>query len=180
MKDKRGDSISAVASRFGLSRSTLLHYDQIGLLKPALRDANGYRRYSGNDCQRLQRIVDYRKAGLSLDHIAQLLDGPNNTRTVLLEQRLQQINRDIAALRQQQQHLVRLLDKDSLLRQTRIMTKQRWTQLLRDSGLSDEDMRQWHIQFEHSLPEQHQDFLESLGIDAAEIQRIRQWSRDER
>jgi hypothetical protein len=48
--------------------------------------------------------------------------------------------------------------------------------MFRSIGLSDEDMRVWHSQFEQSMPEAHQDFLESLGLDATEVKRIRAWS----
>lgn len=171
-------SIGQLAKRHGISRGTLLHYDQIGLLTAAERGENNYRRYSEADRERLEHIVTYRKAGLSLDNIAKILDGPETQSTQLLEQRLQHINHDIAQLRHQQQVLLQLLDKDSLLRQTRVLTKQTWTQLLRDSGMNDDDMRQWHIQFEQSMPEQHQDFLELLAIGEKEIQRIRAWSKN--
>lgn len=40
-------------------------------------------------------------------------------------------------------------------------------------------MKNWHIEFEKSSPEAHQDFLESIGIDDDEIASIRQWSKNE-
>jgi MerR family transcriptional regulator, thiopeptide resistance regulator len=46
------------------------------------------------------------------------------------------------------------------------------------AGLSKQDMHNWHIQFEKMEPEAHQEFLESLGIQAAEINKIREWSRN--
>jgi len=48
---------------------------------------------------------------------------------------------------------------------------------MRAAGLSDQDMQNWHIQFEKMEPEAHQEFLESLGIKSAEISKIREWSR---
>ena len=38
-------TISALARRFGLARSTLLHYDRIGLLKPSYKDPFSRYRY---------------------------------------------------------------------------------------------------------------------------------------
>jgi hypothetical protein len=38
-------------------------------------------------------------------------------------------------------------------------------------------MRQWHTHFERTMPEAHRDFLESLGLDAPEVRRIRGWSK---
>ena len=48
--------------------------------------------------------------------------------------------------------------------------------MFRSIGMTDADMQRWHAQFEQNMPEGHQDFLESLGLDAAEIKRIRAWS----
>ena len=57
------------------------------------------------------------------------------------------------------------------------MTKTQWVELFRETGLDEATMRQWHRLFEQRHPAQHQAFLESLGIDAAEITLIRQHSR---
>ncbi|HAT9096872.1 TPA: MerR family DNA-binding transcriptional regulator, partial [Legionella pneumophila subsp. pneumophila] len=40
-----------------VSVQTLHHYDRIGLLKPSLRLANGYRVYSEKDLLKLQQII---------------------------------------------------------------------------------------------------------------------------
>jgi DNA-binding transcriptional MerR regulator len=42
-------SISKLARAFGLSRSTLLYYDRIGLLAASGRTGSGYRCYSEKD-----------------------------------------------------------------------------------------------------------------------------------
>jgi hypothetical protein len=59
-----------------------------------------------------------------------------------------------------------------------VLDKQRWVAVLRSAGLDDAAMGQWHVAFERMSPEAHQDFLESLGIDAAEIAEIRSWSAE--
>ncbi len=38
-------------------------------------------------------------------------------------------------------------------------------------------MQNWHKQFEKMEPDAHQEFLESLSIDAKEISEIRAWSK---
>ncbi len=48
--------ISALARRFGLARSTLLHYDRIGLLRPADRSRAGHRSHGEAEWVRLERI----------------------------------------------------------------------------------------------------------------------------
>jgi len=57
------------------------------------------------------------------------------------------------------------------------MNKETWVSILRASGLDEAGMRNWHIEFEKTSPEAHQDFLESIGIEKDEIELIRQWSR---
>ena len=46
-------------------------------------------------------------------------------------------------------------------------------------GMSEDDMRRWHVEFERLSPRAHQDFLESLGLEDGEVTRIREWSRAE-
>jgi len=58
-----------------------------------------------------------------------------------------------------------------------MINKERWVEIMRSAGLDEQDMRNWHIQFEKMEPVAHQEFLESLGIKAAEISLIREWSR---
>jgi len=42
-------TVGSLARSFGLSRSTLLYYDSIGLCKPSGRSAANYRTYTEND-----------------------------------------------------------------------------------------------------------------------------------
>ncbi len=58
-----------------------------------------------------------------------------------------------------------------------MICKERWVSIMRAAGLNDEDMHNWHIQFETMEPEAHLEFLESLGIKSDEIKKIRDWSR---
>ena len=53
------------------------------------------------------------------------------------------------------------------------MNKENWVALFRDIGLDEETMRDWHRKFEARFPDDHQSFLEWLGISADEIERIR-------
>lgn len=59
-----------------------------------------------------------------------------------------------------------------------MLNKERWVEIMRAAGLSEQDMHNWHVQFEKMEPEGHKEFLESLGIGTEEIQKIRKWSRD--
>ncbi len=147
----------------GLSRSTLLYYDEIGLLSPAARSSSGYRLYSESDVQRMERIMTYRNAGLSLNVIGKLLQADDTSTPVVLERHLLRVNEEIARLRQQQHVIAQLLGDAQVLRKSRSMTKDQWITLLASTGLNEEGMHKWHMEFEKMSPDAHQDFLESLG-----------------
>jgi DNA-binding transcriptional MerR regulator len=171
-------TIGQVGNLAQLSRSTLLYYDRIGLLSPSAKSPAGYRLYSAADITRLARIRTYRAAGLSLERIKELLraDDPDHF-TQTLEARLIALNQEIQQLREQQRLVIELLGQARYFMQGRVLDKSTWTALLREAGLDDAAMHRWHQAFEQSLPEAHQDFLESLGLDAPEIAHIRQLSR---
>ncbi len=170
-------TIGQLAKRFQLSRSTLLYYDTIGLLPASSRSAGGYRLYCQQAVQRMQQIQLYRQAGLPLESIRTLLTCGTDTPTAVLEGHLQQLNHEISRLRQQQQVMVRLLNSASAIKGSRTLNKQCWVEMLRAAGLDEAGMWKWHSEFEQYSPEAHQDFLESLGIDAQEIALIRQRSQ---
>ncbi|WP_426416814.1 MerR family DNA-binding transcriptional regulator [Aestuariirhabdus sp. LZHN29] len=170
-------TIGEMARRYGLSRSTLLYYDRIGLLSPSLRSEANYRLYSAREQQRMASIQRYRSAGIELNSIAALLDGDSSVMEGLLNQRLQVINREMHALRQQQRLLVSLLQDRSRLKACRTLDKEGWVALLTASGMSEADMHRWHVEFEQQAPEAHEDFLQGLGIDPEEVTQIRRWSR---
>ena len=170
-------TINQLVKKFALSRSTLLYYDKINLLKPSARSEANYRLYSQADIERMEKIATYRDAGVSLESIAEILDSSGTKCTSILEQRLDSLNSEISLLRSQQQLVVSLLDRTSLVRKTKTMNKEQWVNILKASGMDEEAMRRWHIEFERDLPEAHTDFLESLGIGNEEIKVIKSWAK---
>ncbi|MDR2279916.1 MAG: MerR family transcriptional regulator [Gordonia sp. (in: high G+C Gram-positive bacteria)] len=85
----RGDTwtVGRLAEHFGVTVRTLHHYDEIGLLSPTERSSAGYRLYTQSDLIRLQQIVVYRRLEMSLDDIADLLDGAADAVAHLRRQR---------------------------------------------------------------------------------------------
>jgi DNA-binding transcriptional MerR regulator len=77
--DAKDYTVGAVAELTGVSVRTLHHYDEAGLLQPSGRNAAGYRLYSPQDLQRLQRVLFYRELGFGLDTIAVIVDDPGST-----------------------------------------------------------------------------------------------------
>ena len=173
-------TIGQVAKKYSLSRSTLIYYDSIGVLTPSGRSESNYRLYSEADLKKMDRIQLFRSVGLSLDSIELLLEKENSELDSTLEGRLLSINKEIQKLRNQQKVILNILENETLARDSRLMTKGVWVSILRTAGLDDAGMKNWHIEFERTSPEAHQDFLESLGIEKDEVAAIRDWSRPER
>jgi DNA-binding transcriptional MerR regulator len=170
-------TVSKLAGSCGLSRSTLLYYESVGLVKPAARTAGNYRSYGETDLRRLQQICVYRDAGLKLADIRAILDRPEHDAASVLQRRLVELDAGIQTLRGHQRAILKLLQNKNSFRRTKRMTKEKWVSIMRASGLSDTDMHRWHIEFERSAPGDHQTFLEFLHIPAPEIRSIREWSR---
>src|ERR671921_1676530 len=69
--------VGEVAGLTQISVRTLHHYDRIGLLRPALHSAGGYRMYGESELLRLQQILTLRYLGFPLKRIGELLDRPD-------------------------------------------------------------------------------------------------------
>lgn len=71
-------AIGDVAKRTSCSVPTVRYYEQIGLLAPAVRAANGRRIYGWPDVSRLRFIRRARHFGMSIDQIRLLLTAMEN------------------------------------------------------------------------------------------------------
>lgn len=171
-------SISQLAHTFGLSRSTLLYYDRIGLLRAEQRTAAGYRRYSQRQYDKLERICMFRRTGLPLADIQVMLAGDAEPGAKLLEKRLKELGDEILALRNQQQLITAILKNISGHQLAPVMNKQMWVEMLEAAGMDESAMHRWHAEFELRAPQAHHEFLLSLGIAENEAERIRKWSRE--
>jgi len=165
-------TVSKLARLCGLSRTTVLYYESIGLVAPARRGSGRYRVYGETDLSRLRQICAWRNAGLKLDDIQAILALPESDVSAVLKRRLLELDGEIRAKRNQQRAILMLLREKE-----KHMTKEKWTSIMSAAGFSDTDMRRWHGEFERSAPGDHQEFLEYLHIPAQEIEAIREWSR---
>jgi DNA-binding transcriptional MerR regulator len=170
-------SVTQLARTCGLSRSTVLYYESIGLLRPAARTYSRYRRYGDREIARLRQICVYRDAGLKLADIRAVLDRGGNDATAVLQRRLAEIGTEIERLRDHQRSILALLKNKSRFRRLEEMTKEKWVAIMRASGFSDADMHRWHAEFEKAAPEDHEEFLAYLNVSRDEIDRIREWSK---
>jgi DNA-binding transcriptional MerR regulator len=166
-------TVTQLARKVGISRSTILYYEREGLLMPASRSENGYRWYGLSEIKRLEAIVSYRSYGIPVANIGNLLDrreGKSQSR--ILRDHFNELEKEIIQIRKQQKAIVALLQKPKLLEKD-MVTKERWVAIMKASGFDEAAMRTWHRKFEEMEPDEHQKFLESLGINAGEIEHIR-------
>lgn len=166
-------TVSQMGLRYGVSRATLLYYERNLLLQACSRNEAGYRYYGAKAQQRLESILAYRSYGVSVAQIRQLLDqSGQEEQEQILQSQFENLELEIRKLRQQQQGIMALLQRPPS-QDTRQVSKERWVEIMRAAGFSEEDMRSWHQQFERMEPQEHHRFLQSLGIDETEIAGIR-------
>ena len=170
-------TVTRLARACGLSRTTVLYYESIGLLKPARRSSGNYRLYGEKDLERLRQVCFYRDAGLQLGDIRSILDRAHGEAAAVLQRRFVELGAEIERLRDHQRSIALLLAKTDRMRRMRMVTKDKWVEVMRAAGFSEEQMRRWHVEFERAAPAEHQEFLEFLHIPAEEVAHIRAWSR---
>ena len=143
--------ISQLASKAGLSRSTLLYYEKTGLLC-GRRSTNGYRFYTDADLQRLTLLKQLQAGGLSLKDCLNCLNtGPD---PVVLRQRLSTLDQEIAQKQQARQLLASLLGDDA------------------------STLRQLHCNLEQRAPLAHEQWLQAQGFNETDRLHMRWLSRN--
>ncbi|MFD1431343.1 MerR family transcriptional regulator [Lacticaseibacillus yichunensis] len=75
--------IQEMAAKYGLTTYSLRFYERKGLLHPG-RDSRGDRDYTQEDLAALDRIVLYRRAGLSVEQIQTIFAGMETTEMIAL------------------------------------------------------------------------------------------------
>lgn len=94
-------TIKEVEEKLGIPRASIRFYEKERLINPK-REENGYREYSEEDVTILRKVVLFRKLGLSVSEIEDLLDGSLSLTEALtanvtkLESQLAELNGAIA------------------------------------------------------------------------------------
>ena len=194
-------TIGQVGRLSGLSRSTLLYYHRLGILRPVNRSGGNYRLYSSADVERLKQVCLYRKMGVPLRNVHRLLEQrcDETPAQAILQKRLATLEEEIERCQSQQQQLLRLLEQLALHngpksrgpadlprmvaagrrkprchpQENAMVNKKRWVEIMAAAGFTEPEMKKWHQTFEQMEPQAHQEFLESLGIPPDEVQKIR-------
>lgn len=89
-------TVKQVAGLTGLTVRTLHHYDQIGLLKPAVVERSGYRKYAEEQLGVLEQILFFRELDFPLEEIRQIMSAPgyDSTDALQKQQELLRMKRD--------------------------------------------------------------------------------------
>lgn len=166
-------TVTQLAKKHGISRASLLYYEREGLLLPKTRTDNGYRWYGDNEEKRLVAILSYRSSGIPIAKILELLGHEQEqSQFHILNNHLHNLKNEIDILQQQQKATIAFLKEPELLEKN-MVTPERWDDIMQAAGFDEKEMIIWHQQFEKMEPDKHLKFLELLGIDAAEIKKIR-------
>ncbi len=109
--------ISDVADRSGLPPKTIRYYEDIGLVRPASRQGNGYRDYDDRDVQMLRFLKRARGLGFSVADCRNLIslyqDRERASADVkaLAQHRVDEIDRKIAELHSMRAALNDLIER---------------------------------------------------------------------
>lgn len=171
-------TVGRLAARFGLSRTTLLYYDRLGLLRPSARSAAGYRLYDADDVARLATICRLRQAGLPLAEIGRVLDAATPQLVAALAVRLAELGDQIEALRARQRTILGALAAGREGDRTWSIDKVTLVALLDGAGIGSDRQQAWHATAEGVDPDLHRRLLESLDLSADEVARIRTFAAE--
>lgn len=99
-------NIDQASNASGVSSKMIRYYEQIGLIKPALRTASSYRTYGDNDIHTLRFVRRARDLGFSVEQIKELLAlwrdrsrASSDVKAVALEH-VAELERKIAAIQE--------------------------------------------------------------------------------
>lgn len=141
--------ISELAKLVGLSRSTLLYYEKVGVVS-GQRAENGYRFYTDKEVQKVKLLQQLQHGGLTLKECKACLEGEVNR--VMLKQRLQTLDDEIT----QKVHSREVLA----------------------AMLGEGDQRAWHAKASQVAPEAHIDWLITQGFSEKEAFRLKWLSKN--
>ena len=73
MTSERLFTVKEVCEKYGITRKTLFYYDKVGLISPVRRlGTQLHKVYDISEIQKLELILTYRNAGLTIDEIREL------------------------------------------------------------------------------------------------------------
>ena len=121
---RKGYKIGEIANLFKISNRTLIHYDQINLLKPAYVDGeNGYRYYSFHQIFQLYFIIILKNSGFSLEDIKKYTNSKNiqesmeflDSKEKEIEDKIEELKKTRDIIREKQREFKNILTLKEML-----------------------------------------------------------------
>ena len=166
-------TIKQLCLKAGLSRSTLLYYDSLGLVSPSARSQANYRLYSDDDVRRLERVCLYKEAGVSLEEIGRILSLDENLERSILEKTMNLLNVQARNIREKQMKISELLQGEKQEFDPGFwMDKEFVVSALKAADFSADTLLKFHEILEGESPAKHQKFLDLLGLTEIEMKYI--------
>ncbi|ASA20184.1 MerR family transcriptional regulator [Paenibacillus donghaensis] len=110
---------SEFARTCGVTKHTLFHYDEIGLLKPEFTNSKGYRYYSIQQCYVLDIINVLKRAGSSLQEIKGFIQNQNTPVLIkLLKEKLHDLEVEQNKIKRMQSFLRGAIEMTELAKET--------------------------------------------------------------
>src|SRR3990167_8523207 len=158
-------SVEELAKLSGVSVRTLHYYDEIGLLKPAIRLSNGRRTYTTEECLRLMEILFFKKSKFSLRKIQAILDLKNADKIAALLKQEEVLLKEIKNI----ENKMKAFEKES----EKILGKEKMDEVREKcKEISKDEMEQsarWNIQFFEKLVDA---MKSNISARAPEIQKL--------
>jgi len=166
-------TIKQLCVKSGLSRSTLLYYDSLGLVSPSARSGANYRLYAEDDVKRLERVCIYREAGVTLEEIRRILSLDGCMERSILEKTMVMLNKQAQGIREKQAKISALLQQgEDRPDVTFWLDKELVASALRAADFDADTLLRFHGILEGESPEKHHKFLSMLGFTEAEMKYI--------
>ena len=106
-------SVGEICRITGITRKTLFYYDRIRLLVPYERtEPQQFKLYDRARLERLNRIIEYRRAGLRIAEIRALLDDCHVNRLEVMNGALERLLREKNGVDRQIRNLKELIDTE--------------------------------------------------------------------
>lgn len=76
-------TIKEMEDKTGLNRSSIRFYEKEGLISPERNKKNGYREYTNQDMEDIQKIAYLRTLGISIEDISQAMQGKKSLKKII-------------------------------------------------------------------------------------------------
>lgn len=104
-------TVNAFAKICGVSKHTLYHYEDVGILKPVFVSENNYRYYSYRQYDKLRFILALRELDISIEEIRNYINSSSDDLDIFLGANIEKIDAKIEQLKRMKQFMEDLIEQ---------------------------------------------------------------------